>query len=118
MALPSFKSADLNALNSVQSVTLAEIVMVAGTRLGLQKQQMAKVFDLSSPDFTAAFSLDENHAKRNRLMKVPLPMAFARQIALQLCEATGLAVGGADMERNALADLMASAANYIRVMQR
>jgi hypothetical protein len=107
-------------VKSVQStVNLAEIVVLAGTRLGLQKQEMAAMFELSPSDFTAAFDCtDDRHSKRNRLMKVALPMALARQIAVQLCEATGLAVAGPDMERSALGDLLAACAAYIRVVQR
>lgn len=120
MQLPNLKSPDLSAVNSVQPrITLAEIVVTAGTKLGLQKQEMARLFELSPPDFTAAFDCtDERHAKRNRLMKVELPLALARQIAMQMCEATGMVVAGKDAERHALADLLAKAADYIRVMQR
>src|SRR5687768_13426125 len=102
MPLPSLKSPDLSAVNSLKPVTLAEIIVIAGTKLGMQKQEMATLFELSPPDFTAAFDCtDERHSRRNRLMKVEIPIALARQIALQLCEATGLAVAGPDVERNA-----------------
>jgi len=117
MGVPNVKSADLSPLNSIKSVTLAEVFVVAGTRLGMQKQEMAALMDLSSPDFSAAFDWKtEENAKRNRLMKVALPLALARQIALVLCEQTGLAVGGPDAERHALADLLAKCAEYVRVM--
>ena len=48
-----------------QTVTLAEVILDASTRLGLQKQQLAAIFDLSTPDCTACFSLDDAHLKRN-----------------------------------------------------
>lgn len=119
MQLPTLKSPDLSGVNSLKPVTLAEIVLVAGTSLGMQKQELATLFELSPPDFTAAFDCtDDRHAKRNRLMKVELPIALARQIALKLCEATGLAVAGPDIERNALADVLAACAHYVRVMAR
>lgn len=120
MALPNVQSGDLSPLNSVQpQVTLAEILVMAGTRLGMQKQEMAQLFELTPPDFTAAFSVDdERHAKRNRLMKVALPMAFAREVAMALCEATGLAVAGPDAQRHALADVLEACATYVRVAQR
>jgi hypothetical protein len=117
MALQSVKPADLTPVNSLQSgVILAEIIVTAGLRLGMQKKELAALFDLSAPDFTVAF--DVNDTKRNRLMKVALPMQLARQIALQLCEATGLAVSGADVERNALADVLKACSEYVRVLSR
>jgi hypothetical protein len=117
MALQSVKHADLTPVNSLQSgVILAEIIVTAGLRLGMQKKELAALFDLSAPDFTVAF--DVNDTKRNRLMKVALPMQLARQIALQLCEATGLAVSGADVERNALADVLKACSEYVRVLSR
>ena len=85
----------------------------------MQKKELAALFELSAPDFTAAFDTqDERHAKRNRLMKIEIPLALARQIAMQMCEATGLAVGGPDAERHALADLLTKCADYVRVMSR
>jgi hypothetical protein len=117
MALQSVKHADLTPVNSLQSgVILADIIVTAGLRLGMQKKELAALFDLSAPDFTVAF--DVNDTKRNRLMKVPIPMQLARQIALQLCEATGLAVSGADIERNALADVLKACSEYVRVLSR
>lgn len=118
MGLQSFKSPVLSPLNSLKSgVILADVVVMAGTRLGMQRQEMAALFELSPPDFTAAFDAkDERHAKRNRLMKIDLPMDFVRQMALLMCEQAGLAVGGPDAERHALADLLAKCAEYVRVM--
>ncbi len=117
MNLQSVKSEGLSPLNSVNTgVVLADVILTAGARLGMQKKELAALFELSAPDFTVAF--DVNDTKRNRLMKVAIPMALAKQIAIQLCEATGMAIAGPDLERNALADLLASAANYIRVHQR
>jgi hypothetical protein len=117
MALQSVKHADLTPVNSLQSgVILADIIVTAGLRLGMQKKELAALFDLSAPDFTVAF--DVNDTKRNRLMKVAIPMQLARQIALQLCEATGLAVSGADIERNALADVLKACSEYVRVLSR
>jgi hypothetical protein len=103
--------------NSVgAAVDLASIVLRAGDRLGLQRKDLAAVFGFSEADFSAAFS--PNRIDRNRPMKQPLPLVLAREIAMQLCEATGLAVAGPDAERNALADVMRSMADYLRVMQR
>jgi hypothetical protein len=117
MALQSVKHSDLTPVNSLQTgVILSEIIVTAGLRLGMQKKELAALFDLSAPDFTVAF--DVNDTKRNRLMKVALPMQLARQIALQLCEATGLAVSGADVERNALADVLKACSEYVRVLSR
>lgn len=117
MSLKSVQSADLTPLNSVQNgVILAEIILTAGGKAGMQKKELAAIYDLSAPDFTSAFDL--NDLKRNRLMKVVLPLNLAREIALQLCEATGLAVAGPDAERHALADVLSACANYVRLMQR
>ncbi len=117
MALQSVKHGDLTAVNSLQTgVILAEVIVGAGLRLGMQKKELAALFDLSAPDFTVAF--DVNDTKRNRLMKVAIPMQLARQIALQLCEATGLAVNNADVERNALADVLKACSEYVRVLSR
>lgn len=117
MALQSVKPADLTPVNSLQSgVILADVIVAAGLRLGMQKKELAALFDLSAPDFTVAF--DVKDTKRNRLMKIELPMNLARQIALQLCEATGLAVGGPDMERHALADVLKACSEYVRVLSR
>jgi hypothetical protein len=119
MALQSVKHGVLNALNSVHSgVILTEIIQMAAARLGMQKKELAALFELSTPDFTAAFGENPENEKRNRLMKVPLPLNLARQIALQLCEATGLAVSGADIERNALADVLKACSEYVRVVSR
>jgi hypothetical protein len=103
--------------NSVGTpVDLASIVLRAGDRLGLQRKDLAAVFGFSEADFSAAFS--PNRTDRNRPMKQQLPLVLAREIALLMCEATGLAVAGPDAERNALADVMRSMADYLRVMQR
>lgn len=117
MSLQSIKSEPLSPVNSVKTgVILTDVIVAAGLLMGMQKKELAALFGLSAPDFTVAF--DANDQKRNRLMKVEIPMALARQIALQLCEATGLAVAGPDVERNALADVMRSMADYLRVMAR
>lgn len=117
MPLQSIKSGDLSPVNSLNAgVNLAEVIVTAAGRLGMQKKELAALFDLSAPDFSVAF--DANDTKRNRLMKVAIPMHLARQIALQLCEQTGLAVGGPDVERNALADVLRACSDYVRVVSR
>lgn len=116
MAVNSIGAAMPTDAKSLGTVDLASLVLRAGDRLGMQRKELASIYDLSEADFSAAFS--PNRLDRNRTMKQPLPMALAREIALQLCEAVGLAVAGPDAERHALADLLASAANYIRVHQR
>lgn len=116
MLLNSVGSAAPTPANSVGTVDLASVVLRAGDRLGLQRKELADVFGFSEADFSAAFS--PNRLDRNRPMKMPLPLALAREIALQLCEATGLAVAGPDAERQALGDLLTACANYIRVVQR
>jgi hypothetical protein len=113
MALNRVGNGTPTPAKSVGIADLAALILRAGDRLGLQRKELAAVFDLSEPDFSAAFS--PNRLDRNRLMKQALPMALARELALVLCEATGLAVGGVDTERHALADLLKSAAEYIRV---
>lgn len=102
--------------NSAGAVDFCTVVLKAGGALGLQDKELADIFGLSAPDFSASFS--PNRSDRNRLMKVALPMVLARQVALQLCEATGLAVSGPDAERHALADLLNKCAEYVRVMGR
>lgn len=116
MALNRVGTASPTPANSVGVVDFASIVLKAGAALGLQDKELADIFGMSAPDFSAAFS--PNRTDRNRLMKVALPMVLARQVALQLCEATGLAVGGPDAERHALADLLNKCAEYVRVMGR
>jgi len=117
MGLHSLKSEDLSPLNSLKSsVILSEIVLLGGARAGMQKKELADIFELSAPDFTTAFDL--NNDKRNRLMKMPLPLVLAREMALILCEQTGLAVGGPDAERHALADVLKACSEYVRLMQR
>ena len=117
MSLKSIKSEHLNPVNSVNNgVVLVDVIVAACLRMGMQKKEIAAMFGLSAPDFSVAF--DTKDEKRNRLMKVALPIAVAREIALQLCEATGMAVAGPDVERNALADVMRSMADYLRVMAR
>jgi len=101
--------------NSV-GIDFCSVVLRAGDRLGLQHKELADVFGFSAPDFSAAFS--PQRLDRNRPMKQPLPMTLAREIALVLCEQTGLAVAGPDAERHALADLLATCAAYVRVMGR
>lgn len=117
MSLQSVKTQDLNQINSIQTgVILTDLVVIAGTRLGMQKKELAALFELSAPDFSVAF--DTSDTRRNKIMKIQLPFALARQIALLLCETTGLAVAGPDVERNALADVMRSMSDYLRVMGR
>lgn len=117
MSLQSLKHADLSSLNSAQqAVILAEVIVTAAGRLGMQKKELAALFELSPPDFTVAFINHDD--KRNRLMKVPLPLALARQMALQLCEATGLLIGGPDAERAAMSEVLRAMSDFIRVAQR
>lgn len=116
MALNRVGSALPTPANLVGTVDLCAVVLRAGDRLGMQRKELAGVYELSESDFSAAFS--PSRADRNRLMKVALPMVLAREIALVLCEQVGMAVGGPDAERHALADLLEGCANYIRVMQR
>ena len=115
MATELHKVADVEATtgNSVASVTLAEVIAVSAARVGAD---LGDVFDLSTPEVTKNFG--PNNPDRNRLMKVELPVPLARQIALQLCEKTGLMVAGPDAERAALADVMRSMSDYLRVMSR
>jgi len=117
MALHSLKGDDLSPLNPVNDgVSLAEVVLMAAGRLGMQKKELAALFGLSPPDFSVAF--DAHDTKRNRLMKVALPLTLARQVAVQLCESTGLALGGPDAERHALAEVLRACSDYIRVVSR
>jgi hypothetical protein len=98
------------------SVDLCSAVLRAGNRLGLQHKELADIFGLSAPDFSAAFS--PNRLDRNRTMKSPLPLALAREVALVLCEQVGLAVGGPDVERHALADVLRACSDYVRILSR
>lgn len=97
-------------------IDLASLVLRAGDRSGMQRKQLADMYGMPEADFSAAFS--PNRLDRNKPMKQVLPLAFARELALVMCEATGLAVAGPDAERHALADLLAACAAYIRVVQR
>lgn len=99
-----------------EGISLADVVALAATRLGFSAQDMGGVFGLSLPEVSKCFG--PNNPDRNRVMKQPMPMALARQVALVLCEQTGLAVSGPDAERHALADLLAKCAEYVRVMGR
>jgi hypothetical protein len=82
----------------------------------MQDKELAGLFGLSPADFSSAFS--PHRQDRNRLMKQPLPMTFARQVALALCAATGLIVAGPDAERHALCDVVESMGRYLRVVSR
>lgn len=122
---PGIWPARLNEVASVQAtpgnsiasgVNLAEAVGLAATRLGMSASDIGSVFGLSVPEVSKCFG--PNNPDRNRVMKQVVPMAFARQIALVLCEQTGLAVGGPDAEKNALADLLRACSDYIRVVSR
>lgn len=116
MALNRVGISTPTAANSVGIADLAAMVLRAGDRLGMQRKELADVFGLSEPDFSAAFS--PNRLDRNRVMKQPLPLALARELALVLCEAVGMAVAGPDAERHALSDLLRACSEYIRVVQR
>lgn len=115
MALNKFGTVAPTPAHS-DGVTFAAAVLRAGDRLGVQHKELADIFGLSAPDFSAAFSA--NRLDRNRTMKTPMPLVLAREIALVLCEQTGLAVGGPDVERHALADLLKACGDYIRVVSR
>lgn len=99
--------------NEVGSVDLASLVLKAGDALGMQDKELAGLFELSPADFSSAFS--PARTDRNRLMKQRLPLLFARELALALCQATGLVVSGPDAQRHAAADLIVSATNFLRV---
>lgn len=109
-------SAQATSGNSValEGISLAEVVALAATRLGYSADDVGRVFRLSLPEVSKCFG--PNNPDRNRVMKERVPLAFARQVALVLCEQTGLAVGGPDAERHALADLLSKCAEYVRVM--
>ncbi len=113
MALNKVASAQATTGNTVASVSLAGLIATAAARVGAD---LGDVFDLSLPEVSKNFG--PNNPERNRLMKVELPLPLARQLAVQLCEVTGLAVGGPDAERHALSDLLAACADYIRVAGR
>lgn len=98
------------------AVNLASVITDAAAHLGLSCDELGSVFGISKAEVSKCFG--PNNPDRNRLMKHPLPMAFARQVAIAMCEATGLAVAGADAERHALADVMRSMSDYLRVMGR
>ena len=115
MALNKVGTVAPTPLNS-DGVTFASAVLRAGDRLGLQHKELADIFGLSAPDFSAAFSA--NRLDRNRTMKMALPLALAREVALVLCEQTGLAVGGPDIERHALADVLRACSDYVRILSR
>lgn len=100
-----------------KAITLADVVNTAAGRLGLQHDAIGSIFGgISVAEVSKCFG--PNNPDRNRLMKQPLPMPLAREIALAMCEATGLAIAGPDAERHALGDLLTACANYIRVVQR
>lgn len=100
-----------------KTITIADAVMLAATRLGYQHDAIGSLFGgISIAEVSKCFG--PNNPTRNQLMKQPLPLAFAREVALAMCEATGLAVAGPDAERHAIADLLNSCANYMRVVQR
>lgn len=100
-----------------QGISLVDAVVAASTHMGLQHDQLGSLFGgLSVSEVTKNFG--PNNPDRNRLMKEKLPLAFAREVALALCEATGLAVAGPDVERHALADLLQACSQYVRVLSR
>lgn len=113
MALNRVASTEATTGNQIASPTLAEVIAVAAARV---RVDLGDVFDLSLPEVTKNFG--PNNPDRNRLMKVPLPLPLARTAALVMCEQVGLAVGGPDAERHALADLLKACGDYIRVVQR
>jgi hypothetical protein len=103
--------------NQVATVTLVELVLLAGARSRMQDKELASLFGgLSAPDFSKSFSA--GYPDRNKLMKQSLPMSFVRTLALVACEACGLTVADADIERQAIADLLEGAAKAIRVLRR
>lgn len=115
MALNKVGTTTPTPANSV-GIDFCSAVLRAGDRLGMQHKELADIFGFSAPDFSAAFS--PARLDRNRPMKQPLPMVLAREIALVLCEQVGLAVGGPDAERHALAEVLKACSDYIRVVQR
>jgi hypothetical protein len=99
------------------SASLAELVMLAATRLGYQHDRIGGLFGgMSVAEVSKNFG--PNNPERNRLMKQELPLLFLRELALVLCEKTGQVVAGPDAERHALGDLLAACAQYVRLHQR
>lgn len=117
MQLNKVSSAQESRGNAVATLTLTDLVLEAGARLRMENKELAALFGgLSAPEFTKSFSVD--YPERNKLMKQPLPMQVARAMALVLCDATGLAVSDADVEREAIADLIEGAAKALRLIRR
>ncbi len=119
MALQQVASAPATQGNSVASpdISLADLVVMAATRLGYQHDALGGLFGGMS-DAEVSKNFGPNNPDRNRLMKQKLPLLFLRELALVLCEKTGQVVAGPDAERHALGDLLAACAQYIRVVQR
>jgi hypothetical protein len=98
-------------------ICLVDVVNAAAAHLGYQHGELGSIFGgLSVAEVSKNFG--PNNPDRNRLMKERLPMPFARQVALAMCEATGLVVSGADAERHALADVLRACSDYVRVVSR
>lgn len=71
-------------------VTLVDLVLCAGERAGMTRQELAGVFSLSEADFSKAFSSSDVWAERNRVMKTPLPERLAQSIVTVAAERTGV----------------------------
>jgi len=115
-ATATYGNSDAVAVADAPAVDFVKVCLLAGSRLGMQDKEMAAIFDLTAPEFSRAFSAAVTD--RNRVMKTTLPAPFARECAKVLGELTGLSICGVDDERHAVADLMVSAANYLRVVRR
>lgn len=101
-----------------KSLNPVEIAGQAMARCGLQGKVAASEMGISHSLFSRQFN-PENATEHPSLKKMALlPHEFWREFALLLCEDLGLAVGGPDAERHALADLVAACSQYIRVVQR
>jgi hypothetical protein len=100
--------------NSVNPVALAVRAM---GKAGLPAKVAAADMEISASLFSRQFNeATDEHPSLKRM--AGLPREFWREFALLLCEDLGLSVNGPDVERHALADVLASCAHYVRVMSR
>jgi hypothetical protein len=100
-----------------KSVNPTAIASRALAKAGIQSKEAAADMGISASLFSRQFNeSSEEHPSLKRMAN--LPTSFWREFALLLCEDLGLAVGGPDAERHALADVLQSCAQYVRVMGR
>lgn len=111
-------SVETDGKNLSNAIDLCGIWVRACARAGFNEQQSAGLLGMTPSNYTRAMS--PHYPKNNPVMKAAgaTPREVLREFALLLCEDLGLTVNGPDVERHALADVLAACATYVRVLSR